>query len=192
MAKKRSRKTEILPEQFDSLVQIVRGQRVMLDLDLARLYGVTTKSLNQAVQRNAERFPGDFAYQLTKQEFACLRPQIVTSRPGNDGQRRLPWAFTEHGVALLARVLRSPTVASVNVEVLRAFERLHSLLATPGELVEQVTRLAHTVQRQDEQIQTIVQFLDAINVRPKGARKAASRLRVPSVRSCKIRKNCSL
>jgi hypothetical protein len=170
MAKKQSRQIEIVPDNIDSLVHIVRGQRVMLDSDLARLYGVPTKALNQVVRRNADRFPDDFAYPVTQQEFTALRSQIVTSKPGRGGQRYLPWVFTEHGVAMLSSVLRSPTAVRVNIEIMRAFIRLRRLMATPGELVEQLTRLAETVQLHDEQIQTIIQVLKALQQQPETPR----------------------
>ena len=85
------------PDEIQTMVRIVRGKRVMLDFDLARLYGVTTPALNQAVRRNPDRFPEDFTYQLTQQEFTALISQIVISKPGRGGRRKLPWAFTEHG-----------------------------------------------------------------------------------------------
>lgn len=134
----------------------------MLDFDIARLYGVPTSALNQAVQRNADRFPDDFAYQLTQQEFANLISQIVISRSGYGGRRKLPWAFTEHGVAMLSSVLRSPTAVRVNIEIMRIFVRLRRLMATPGELVEQLMRLAETVQLHDGQIKAIAQVLDKL------------------------------
>ena len=118
MAKKPTPAT-IRPEQIERAIQIVRGQRVLLDADLAQFYGVLTKALNQAVRRNAERFPADFAFQLTPQEFAALRSQIVTSNVGRGGHRYRPWVFTEHGVAMLSSVLRSPTAVRVNVEIIR-------------------------------------------------------------------------
>ena len=130
-------------EQIERAIHVVRGQRVLLDSDLASLYGVTTKALNQAVKRNAERFPPDFAFRLTRQEFTALMSQIVTSKKaGPGGRRKLPWVFTEHGVAMLSSVLRSRQAARVNVEIMRAFVRLRRLLATPGELVEQIAQLA--------------------------------------------------
>ena len=171
MAKQQSRQVEVVPEQIDSLVHIVRGQRVMLDLDLARLYGVTTAALNQAVRRNADRFPDDFAYQLTQQEFTALISQTVISKPGRGGHRKLPWAFTEHGVAMLSSVLRSPTAVRVNIEIMRAFIRLRRLMATPGELVEQLTRLAQTVQLHDERIRSIIQALKAMQEKPEPPRR---------------------
>jgi len=85
----------LTPNEIQAMVRVVRGQRVLLDFDLAQLYGVTTSTLNQAVQRHADRFPDDFAYQLTRQEFAALISQTVISKPGRGGRRKLPWVFTE-------------------------------------------------------------------------------------------------
>src|SRR5919201_1461218 len=116
-------------------------------------------ALNQAVRRNRERFPGDFAFQLTQQEFSNLISQFVISSSRHGGRRKLPWVFTEHGVAMLSSVLRSPTAIRVNIEIIRAFIRLRRLMATPGELVEQLQRLAQTVQLHDDQIQAITQVL---------------------------------
>lgn len=131
----------------------------MLDADLAKLYGVPTNVLNQAVKRNAARFPDDFAYRLTPQEFAALISQTVISKSGRGGRRKLPLVFTEHGVAMLSSVLRSPTAIRVNIEIMRAFVRLRRLLATPGEIVVQLTKLAETVQLHDDQIQQIIEAL---------------------------------
>ena len=95
--------------EIEQAIHLVRGHRVMLDSDLARLYGVTTSALNQAVKRNLERFPEDFAYQLTKLEYTDLISQIVTSKSGRGGRTKLPWVFTEQGVAMLSSVLNSLT-----------------------------------------------------------------------------------
>src|SRR5688572_26881381 len=92
------------PRELERRILVIRGQRVMLDSDLAKLYGVQVKALNQAVRRNADRFPRDFAYQLSRQEFTDLKSQIVTSSSGHGGKRKLPWVFTEHGVAMLSSV----------------------------------------------------------------------------------------
>ncbi len=148
------------------MVRIVRGQRVMLDFDLARLYGVTTTRLNEQVARNHERFPEDFAYQLAQQEFMSLMSQNAISKGGRGGRRKLPWVFTEHGVAMLSSVLKSPTAVRVNIEIMRTFVRLRRLMATPGELVEQLTRLAETVQLHDEQIKAIIQVLSQLTEQP--------------------------
>ncbi|MBN2024445.1 MAG: ORF6N domain-containing protein [Pirellulales bacterium] len=164
--KRVSSSAAIIAQQLQNMVHIVRGQRVMLDSDLARLYGIPTAALNQAVRRNADRFPEDFAHQLTQQELTILMSRIVTSNPGWGGRRKLPWVFTEHGVAMLSSVLRSPTAVRVNIEIMRTFVRLRRLMATPGELVEQLTRLADTVQLHDGQIKAIVQVLNRLMEQP--------------------------
>jgi hypothetical protein len=156
----------VRPEQIERAILVVRGQRVMLDSDLARLYGVTTAALNQAVKRNADRFPEDFAFRLTDHEFQNLISQFVTSRSGWGGRRKSPWVFTEHGVAMLSSVLHSREAARVNVEIMRAFVRLRRLLATPGELVEQIAKLAETVQLHDDQIKAIAQVLRQMMEKP--------------------------
>ena len=106
----------------------IRGQKVMLDYDLAEIYEVPTKVLKQAVKRNNERFPPDFMFTLTQKEFDSLRSQIVTSKRG--GTRYMPYAFTEQGVAMLSGVLRSPRAVAANVEIMRAFVRLRRMLAS--------------------------------------------------------------
>lgn len=142
----------------------------MLDSDLARLYGVTTRELNQQVSRNSDRFPEDFAYQLTQQEFTNLMSQFVTSSVGHGGRRKRPWVFTEQGVAMLSSVLKSPTAVRVNVEIMRTFVRLRRLVATPGELVEQITKLAETVQLHDQDIKVISQVLRQMIEKPAAPR----------------------
>ncbi len=155
-------KNQLIPvaaEQIENQILVVRGQRVMLDSDPAKLYGVETKVLNQSVKRNASRFPADFAYQLTQQEVANLKSQFVTSSLGHGGKRKLPWVFTEHGVAMLSSVLHSRRAIRVNIEIMRAFVRLRRLLATPGELAVQIQKLAETVQLHDDQIKVITEVL---------------------------------
>lgn len=156
---KRTTTIKVVAEQIERSIHIIRGQRVMLDSDLAKLYGVPTFRLNEQVERNRERFPDDFAFQLTQQEFKNLISQIAISSSGHGGRRKLPWVFTEHGVAMLSSVLRSPTAVQVNIEIMRAFVRLRRLLATPGELVSQLTKLAETVQLHDDQIKMITEVL---------------------------------
>jgi hypothetical protein len=175
MAKQVSSKL-VHADEIERAIKVVRGQRVMLDSELARLYGVTTGALNQAVKRNADRFPPDFAYQLTRQEFADLISQSVISR---GGRRKVPWAFTEHGVAMLSSVLRSRQAARVNVEIMRAFVRLRRLLATPGELVEQLEKLAESVRLHDEQIKTIAEVLRQMMAKPPEQPKGRIGFRAP-------------
>ena len=126
-------------ERITQAIILVRGQRAILDADLADLYGVTVKSLLQAVRRNRDRFPVDFMFQLNKQEVANLRSQIVTSRWG--GRRYTPYAFTEQGVAMLSSVLRSERAVLVNIEIMRAFVRLRRILASNVELARKLNEL---------------------------------------------------
>ncbi len=114
----------ITPEGVQGRLHVVRGQRAILDSDLARIYGVATKQVNQAVRRNGERFPSEFCFQLTRQEVACLKSQIVTSKPGRGGVRKRPWVFTEHGALMAATVLNSPTAIRMSLVLVRAFVEL--------------------------------------------------------------------
>jgi hypothetical protein len=122
-----------------SKIAVVRGLRVMFALDLAELYGVETKVIMQAVQRNIDRFPSDFMFQLTNQEFTNLKSQIVTSSWG--GIRKLPFAFTEQGVAMLSGVLRSPRAIAVNIEIMRAFVQMRSMIDSNRELARKVAKM---------------------------------------------------
>jgi hypothetical protein len=153
-------------DEIAKSIRVIRGYRVMIDADLARLYGVSTMRLNEQVARNIDRFPDDFAFQLTPQEFADLKSHTVTSSSTWGGRRKRPWVFTEHGVAMLSSVLSSPIAIAVSIEVVRTFVRLRRLMATPGELVEQLTKLAETVQFHDDQIQTISQVLRQMMEKP--------------------------
>jgi hypothetical protein len=138
----------LLPaEQVARSIRSVRGLRVILDSDLARLYGVEARTLIQAVKRNAERFPPDFMIQLEKQEVARLRSQIVISK-GRGGRRYPPHAFTEQGVAMLSSVLRSKRAVLVNIEIMRAFVLLRRLLATNADLARKLTDLEAKYDRQ--------------------------------------------
>lgn len=128
--------------KVESLIVYLRGQGVILDNDLARLYGVPTKALVQAVNRNRSRFPPDFMVQLTTVEFAFWRSQFVTSNArGSGGRRYRPYAFTEQGVAMLSSVLRSKRAIAVNIEIMRAFVRLRRLVMAQAELVRKVNAL---------------------------------------------------
>jgi hypothetical protein len=119
----------------------LREQRVMLDAELAALYGVETKVLVQAVKRNLERFPADFMFQLTAEEFANLRSQFVTSSSGYGGRRYAPYAFTEQGVAMLSSVLNSPRAMAINIEIMRAFVQVRAFAASHQDLAKQLTEL---------------------------------------------------
>ena len=135
-----SEQSPLLAERITDAIILVRGEKVMLDADLAALYGVETKALVRAVKRNASRFPGDFMFQLTSAEFDALRYQSGTSRSWG-GRRFAPYAFTEHGVAMLSSVLRSERAVQVNIEVVRAFVRLRFMLATHSDLARKLVAL---------------------------------------------------
>ncbi|MBC8869474.1 MAG: ORF6N domain-containing protein [Planctomycetes bacterium] len=166
MAKKKSTNEIVSAERIEKAIHVVRGMRVMLDSNLAELYGVTTSRLNEQVSRNRDRFPEDFAFQLTQQEFTSLMSQIAISKGGRGGRRKRPWVFAEQGVAMLSSVLRSPTAVRVNIEIMRTFVRLRRLMATPGELAEQLMKLAETVQLHDDQIKVISQVLQQMAEKP--------------------------
>ena len=123
---------------------MIRECQVMIDEDLAKLYGVETKALTRAVRRNAERFPADFMFQLTAEEFADLRRQLGASSAGHGGRRYPPLAFTEHGVAMLASVLRSKQAAAANVEIMRTFIELRRSAAGYRELEKRITDFEKT------------------------------------------------
>jgi len=127
-------------EHIERAIRLIRGEKVILDADLAALYGVETRVLVQAVKRNLERFPPDFMFQLTGEEFTVLRSQTVTSR-GWGGRRYPPYAFTEQGVAMLSSVLRSPRAIGVNIEIMRAFVRMRRLLASHAKLEKKLLEL---------------------------------------------------
>ena len=120
----------------------------MLDADLAELYGVQTRALNQAVKRNKERFPKDFGFQITRGEFEALISQIATSKPGRGGRRKHPWAFTEHGILMLSTVLRSKQAIQVNIQIMRAFVRMRQLLASHKGLMEKILAMEKKYDKQ--------------------------------------------
>ena len=133
----KARPQSLIPiERIAAQIYLLRGQKVMLDFDLAKLYGLTTRALNQAVTRNRERFPEDFMFQLSKEEFEHLRSQIVISSWG--GRRYPPRAFTQEGVAMLSGVLRSKRAVAVNIAIMRTFVRIRQTLETNEELARKV------------------------------------------------------
>jgi hypothetical protein len=130
-----------LQPAIQSRILALREQRVMLDADLAQLYGVETRVLVQAVKRNLARFPEDFMFQLSAEEFANLRSQSVISSAGHGGRRTAPYAFTEQGVAMLSTVLGSPRAIAVNIEIMRTFVRVRALAVTHGDLAKRLAEL---------------------------------------------------
>jgi len=139
----------------------IRGQKVMLDSDLALLYGIQTKALNQAVSRNFERFPADFMFQLTKTEFENLKSQFVTSSWG--GRRTLPYAFTEHGVLMLSSVLNSKKAIQVNIQIMRIFNYFRKMLSDNANIVMKLEKLKKSIRNQDQNIEVIFKYLDELS-----------------------------
>ena len=129
------------PEEIKARIFKIRGQQVMLDTDLAALYGVPTKYLNQQVRRNLSRFPTDFMFQLTLGEVDSLRLQIATSKTGRGGRRYSPLVFTEHGVAILSSVLNSERAIQINIAIVRAFVKLRHALASSRYLTHKVEKM---------------------------------------------------
>jgi hypothetical protein len=140
----------------ESRIFFLRHRRVILDTDLAALYGVTVKRLNQQVKRNKERFPSDFMFQLTSKEHKILRLQIATSKKGSGGRRYLPNVFTEHGAIMAATVLNSERAVQVSVFVVRAFVRLREMLATNRKLASKVDELEKRMDSHDGTIQDVI------------------------------------
>jgi hypothetical protein len=166
--------THLVPvERIEHAILLIRGQKVMLDSDLAALYAVEVRALIQAVKRNIERFPEDFMLQLTREESRALRSQSVTLKPGRGQHRKyLPYAFTQEGVAMLSSVLRSPRAILVNIEVMRAFVRLRQLMATHQDLARKLAELEAKYDEHDERLtvvfEAIREILDPPRERTKG------------------------
>ena len=144
----------VQPEQIEQVILLIRGQRVMLDRDLAALYGVETKNLNKAVRRNIGRFPADFMFQLTANEADGLRFQLGTLKRGQHF-KYLPQAFTQEGVAMLSSVLRSPRAVQVNIAIMRVFVRLRAALALHQELAHKLAELERRMEGHDASIQAL-------------------------------------
>jgi hypothetical protein len=144
-------------------ILVVRGQRVLLDAELAALYGVETRALIQAVQRNRARFPADFMFQLNAAEWLALRSQFVISKAGRGGRRYPPYVFTEQGVAMLSSVLGSERAVAVNIEIMRAFVRMRELLSSTKELARRFAQLEARIDKKlGEHDEAITAILSAI------------------------------
>lgn len=171
----------ILAEIIEQKIYLIRDQKVMLDSDLAKLYGVTTKQLNQQVKRNKKRFPEDFAFRLNREEDIVLRSQFVTSNnsltsqiamsKGRGGRRTLPYAFTEQGVAMLSSVLNSDRAVQVNIQIIRTFIKLRKLLSAHADLLKKVENLEKNY---DRQFRIVFQIIRELENPPAGHRYAQS------------------
>jgi ORF6N domain len=154
--------TPVIPsERIENKIYLIRGEKAMLDSDLAELYGVETKVLNQAVKRNITRFPKDFLFQLTAEEAGSLRSQIVTSKKGGrGGSRYAPLCFTEQGIAMLSSVLNSERAVQVNIYIIRVFTRLRQLLASHKELRDKI-------EEHDKQFKVVFETIRKLLTPPK-------------------------
>lgn len=148
-----------LAVSVDSRILVVRQQKVILDTDLAELYGVPVKRLNEQVKRNRERFPSDFMFQLTTEELESLRSQNATSKGGRGGRRYAPYAFTEHGAIMAATVLNSERAVEMSLFVVRAFVRLREMLATNEKLAAKIDELEQRLDTHDASIQDLIEAI---------------------------------
>jgi len=149
--------TVIPDERVIDKIFLIRGEKVMLDSDLAELYGVETRRLNEQVKRNIERFPEDFMFQLTGAEFENLKSQIATSRWG--GRRKLPNAFTEHGVLMLSSVLNSDLAIKVNIQIMRVYTKIRSMLSTHKDLLLKFEQMESKLADHDNSIMLIMEYI---------------------------------
>lgn len=150
-------------------IYFIRGQKVMLDDDLAELYQVETKRLNEQVRRNIDRFPPDFIFQLTEKEFENLKSQFATSSWG--GRRKLPYAFTEQGVSMLSGVLNSKTAIRVHIQIIRVFAKMKQLLLTHKDILLQLEKIETKLSDHDESIQVIFKYLKQLLDPPQPPRR---------------------
>ena len=158
----------IIPvERIQQCIYMIRGERVLLDKDLAVLYGVETKVLNQAVKRNIDHFPEDFMFQLSCEEAESLRSQFVTSNEGRGGRRYMPYVFTEQGVAMLSTVLRSQRAIQVNIAIMRTFVQLRRILSNNKLLRDKIERLEKKYDEQFQQVFAILECMIQEEAKPK-------------------------
>lgn len=156
---------DLVPD-VDGIIRTVRKQRVILDSDLATLYGVQTFRFNEAVKRNASRFPQDFRFQLSKEEADALTSQIAMSKASRGGRRTLPWAFTEHGALQAANILNSPRAVAMSVYVIRAFIRLREELAANTTLEKRLAVIEKTLVSHDTALRDVIQKIRPLLLPP--------------------------
>jgi ORF6N domain len=156
----------VATERIERLILLIRGHKVILDADLADLYGVETRALTQAVKRNLNRFPADFMFQLSDEEAKLLRSHIVTSKNRRGGRRYLPYAFTEQGVAMLSGVLNSERAVEVNIEIMRAFVRLREMLLNHKDLAHKLDALERKFESHDVHIRSLFEAIRQLMTPP--------------------------
>lgn len=159
---------EIIPvELIQQKILLIRGLRVMLDDDLAAIYGVTTKRLNEQVKRNNTRFPQDFMFQLSEKEYKSLRSQFATLKQGRGRHRKyMPYVFSEHGAIMLANVLNSPIAVEASIHVVRAFVKIREILLTHKEFASKLNQLENKIEKHDEEIHVIFEAIRQLMTPP--------------------------
>lgn len=163
----------MLEEKISTAIFVIRGQKVLLDNDIANLYGVETKVLNQAVKRNIDRFPSDFMFQLTLDEWKNLKSQFVTSKNINSswgGRRTAPYSFTEQGVAMLSSVLKSEQAIKINISIMRVFVKIREFAVNYKKLLNKIEELQKTDKEQDKHIANIYRIIEEL-VKPEIKKK---------------------
>jgi len=163
--------SDVIPsERIESKILLIRGQKVLLDSDLAELYNIETSQLKRQVRRNLDRFPDDFMFELTKEENQSLRSQNVTLKRGQHS-KYLPFAFTEQGVAMLSSVLNSERAIEVNISIMRAFVQLRKMIASNNKLARKLAELEQHLESHDEQIQAMFEAIRQLMTPPEKPRK---------------------
>ncbi len=155
-------KQEIIHQSIENKIFVIRGQKVMIDKDLAELYEIETRLINRAVKRSLERFPEDFMFQLNKNEHSSLISQIGISKKGRGGTRKLPYVFTEYGVLMLSSVLNSERAIQVNIQIMRTFARIRQMLSDNTELRLEIEQIKKKVNNHDKNIEIVFRYLDEL------------------------------
>jgi hypothetical protein len=171
---KQSTEVFIPDEVVMNKIYLIRNQKIMLDRDLAELYGVNTKVLKQAVRRNITRFPQDFMFEMNKEEFEIWRSQIVTSKEDLQGLRYMPFCFTEQGVTMISCILNSERAIHVNIQIIRIFTRFRQMLGDNTELRLEIEKIKNKLNNHDKNIDMVFQYLDELldeKVQPESSRK---------------------
>jgi len=157
-----SKSAAVPDEVVMSKIYVIRNHKVMLDIDLAELYQVETGRLNESVKRNGSRFPEDFMFQLTAEEWALLRSQFAISKKARGGRRYAPFAFTEHGVLMLSSVLKSERAIQVNIQIMRVYAKLKGMLSTHRDILLKLEKLERKISKHDENFKIVFDYLNQL------------------------------
>ena len=170
---------KMIPDEIVmSKIYLFRGQKVMLDRDLAELYGVETKYLKRQVKRNISRFPEDFMFELNKDEFEDWRSQFVTSKSDKKGLRYAPYAFTEQGVAMLSGVLNSERAINMNIQIMRIFTKMRQLVMSHKEILKRLDKIESTIEGQGHEIQVLFEYIKRLMQEQETVKVQSSRKKI--------------